>query len=208
MGCHAAINALRAATAFAAQDPAARVLVCAVELCSLHFQYGPDPDKAVANALFADGAAAAVVGGLPGPGRWGIASAASYLVPDTADAMTWRIGDHGFEMTLSPDVPEILREHLGPWLRAWLGDHGLSSADIGSWAIHPGGPKVITTVAACLDLPDSAVAESRAVLAEHGNMSSPTVLFIVDRLRRRHAGGPCVALAFGPGLVAEAVLLR
>jgi alpha-pyrone synthase len=209
LGCHGALNGLRVARAFADADPGAVVLVCAVELCSLHFHYTSDPEKMVANALFADGAAAVVVKGGPSEksGLLRIASCGSCLVPQSKDAMTWTIGDHGFEMTLSPEVPAILERHLRGWAGEWLGSCGLKVGDIGSWAVHPGGPRVIFTVARCLDLPDAAVEVSRSVLADHGNMSSPTVLFIIDRLLRAGAKRPIAAMAFGPGLTAEGVLL-
>jgi predicted naringenin-chalcone synthase len=207
MGCHGAFNGLRVARAFAGADPGARVLVCAVELCSLHYHYGWDPEKMVANALFADGAGA-VVGGpaATAPTAWRLAATGSYLFPDSASAMTWAIGDHGFEMTLSPRIPDLLARHLRPWLEDWLAGHGLAPAAVGSWAVHPGGPRILTAIEAALGLPRSATAVSREVLAECGNMSSPTVLFILERLRDREAPRPCVALGFGPGLVAEALL--
>ena len=206
MGCHGAVNALRVASAFTAAAPAARVLVTAVELCSLHFAYGGDPQQMVANALFADGAASAVVGHSVAIDRWRLAATGSCLVPDSGDAMGWRIRDYGFEMSLSPRVPELIREHLRPWLVGWLAEHGTSIAGVGSWAVHPGGPKVIGAVAQALGLTETAMAPSRAVLADHGNMSSPTLLFIVEALRRAGAPRPCVALAFGPGLVVEGAL--
>lgn len=212
MGCHGAINAMRVAGAFAAADPQARVLVCAVELCSLHFNYSVDADRMVANALFADGAAAAVVsGGQPGVRAPAVRACGSCLFPDSADAMTWRIGDHGFEMTLSPRVPSLLQEHLPGWAASWLSGSGLAVKDVRSWAVHPGGPRVLAAVGEALGLPRESLAASRGVLEEHGNMSSPTVLFILERLRRERGSWeellPCVAMAFGPGLVAEAVLL-
>jgi len=208
MGCHGALNGLRAADAHLGQDPGARVLLCAVELCSLHFAYGWDPEMLVANSLFADGAAALVGTASAEPSLpWRVRDTASCLIPDSVDAMTWRIGDHGFRMTLSPRVPELIREHLAPWLRSWLGEHGLRTADVGSWAVHPGGPRIVDAVEDALDLGRGRLDESREILATHGNMSSPTVLFLLERLRAREAPGPCVALAFGPGLVAEAALL-
>jgi predicted naringenin-chalcone synthase len=210
MGCHGAINGLRAAQAYGEADPAARVLVCAVELCSLHFFFGWDPKRLVANALFADGAAAAVGQGdtdpsLP-PGGWRLRATGSCLFPDTAQAMTWDIGDHGFEMTLSTKVPGLIAANLRPWLEEWLGGLGLRLADVASWCVHPGGPRVLVSVEEALGVTPAATAASREVLAGHGNMSSPTVLFILDRLRRRDAPRPCVSLGFGPGLVAEAAL--
>lgn len=213
MGCHGAINGLRVASAFAGGGGV--VLVAAVELCSLHYHYGDDPEHAVANAIFADGAAAAVVGpgergssagGVPaGVGR--LAKFGSVLVPGSADAMGWRIGDHGFEMRLSVRVPELIREHLRPWLGEWLGEAGLRIDEVGGWAVHPGGPRVLGAVAEALGIGAAGVRHSADVLAEHGNMSSPTVLFIADRLRRAGVPRPWVVLGFGPGLVAEGMLV-
>ena len=122
--------------------------------------------------------------------------------------MTWTIGDHGFEMTLSTRVPELLAAHLRPWSEGWLGKHGLALGDVASWAIHPGGPRILGAIEQALELPRTATAVAREVLAECGNMSSPTVLFLLERLRDRGAPRPCVALGFGPGLVAEALLFR
>jgi predicted naringenin-chalcone synthase len=205
MGCHGAINGLRVAAAFAA-DPTAVVMLAAVELCSLHYYYGMDADKVVANALFADGAAA-VVGQGSGSG-WRVTATGSCVLPDSAGDMGWEIGDHGFEMILTKRIPKLIQQHLRPWLEAWLGSHGLSVETVGSWAVHPGGPRILTAVEEGLNLPPDALAESRAVLREYGNMSSPTVLFILDRLRKRNAPRPVVLLGFGPGLVAEAAVVE
>jgi predicted naringenin-chalcone synthase len=210
MGCHGALNGLRVARAYTAADPGARVLLCAVELCSLHYHYGWDPQKVIANALFADGAAA-VVGSSPAsapPGAWRAAAGGSCLVPDSAGAMTWTVSDHGFEMSLSKHVPGLIARHLRPWLERWLADHDIALSAVGSWAVHPGGPRILDAVEEGLGLPRPATAASRQVFAEYGNMSSPTVLFILDRLRATGAPRPCVALAFGPGLTAEAALFR
>lgn len=204
MGCHGAINGLRVANAYAMQS--ARVLLCCVELSSIHYYYGHQPDKVVANALFSDGAAAIV--GETSSRPWRVAASGSCLVPNSAKAMTWAIGDHGFEMGLSRKIPDLIAEHLRPWLTAWLGDNGLTLAEVGSWAVHPGGPKILGAVEEGLGLHGEALAVSRAVLAECGNMSSPTVLFILDRLRKANATRPCVMLGFGPGLTAEAILWR
>lgn len=209
MGCHGALNGLRAAQAFVGADPQATVLVCALELCSLHFQYGSDPNHVVANSLFADGAAA-VVGrnGANHSEAWRVCASGSYLMPDSSDFMTWRIGDHGFKMTLSPRVPELIRQHLPNWLETWLAKAGRCLQDIRSWAIHPGGPRILDSVGQTLGLPAEAIATSAEILAECGNMSSPTILFILERLRQQRAELPCVALGFGPGLVVEAALIE
>lgn len=208
MGCHGAMNALRAADAIATADAAARVLVCAVETCSLHLRYDAPADAEVANALFADGAAAAIVAGGSAPaGAWRIDGFESRIVAGTAEAMTWRIGDHGFEMTLSPRVPAIIRDQVAPWLICRLAARGLEPAGVGAWAVHPGGPRLLAAVEEGLGLPAGGLVDSRAILAEFGNMSSATILFLLDRLRRRGAPRPCVALALGPGLAAEAAVL-
>ena len=209
MGCHGALNGLRVARAFAASEPGCRLLLCAAELCSLHFSYGAEADRSVPNALFADGAAALVAApsGEVASGPWRVVTNGSVLLPGTSDAMTWRIGDRGFVMTLSPEIPRLIRTHLRGWLERWLSPHGLSLADIFSWAVHPGGPKILDAVQYALGLDKSALADSREVLAGYGNMSSPTVLFILERLMRRDAQRPCVALGFGPGLVIEAALI-
>ena len=148
MGCHGALNALRVAAAFTGSDPAAHVLVCAVELCGLHFHYGWDPKKMVANALFADGAAAVVgapVAAAP-EDAWSVAASGSCLFADSEPAMGWRIGDHGFEMSLSIRVPNLIGRHLRPRLEDWLRRQGLALGDVGSWAVHPGGPGIVSAV--------------------------------------------------------------
>ena len=210
MGCHGVINGLRVAQAFADSLPAARILLCAVELCSLHLYYQWDPKRNVANALFGDGAAA--VAGVPteaGPrDAWRIAATGSCLIPDSESATPWQIGAHGFDMMLSPPIPAHIATSLRPWLEAWLKEQGLKLTEVKSWAVHPGGPRVLDAVGESLELPSNALADSRDVLASCGNMSSPTVLFILDRLRRRQAPRPCLMLGFGPGMVAEAALVR
>ena len=224
MGCHGALAGLRVARALAEAEPGAGVLLVAAELCSLHFHHGRHPDRLVANALFSDGAAAwcgragpatGAAGRANGPSvttdavarDWSLVASTSRLLPDSRDLMSWRIGSHGFEMTLDARVPDVIAAHLPDWLGNWLAGRGLSPGEVGSWCVHPGGPRILSAVEDCLALPPEALATSREVLAECGNMSSPTVLFVLERLRARRAPGPTVALAFGPGLVAEAALL-
>lgn len=208
MGCHGGMNGFRIASALAETDREARILLCAVELCSLHFSYGSDPGRMVANGLFADGAGAVVGRKITGASQefWKVAENGSFIFPDSEDAMSWRIGDHGFEMTLSPEVPTLIAAHLKPWLIKWLAQKGRSIEEIRSWAIHPGGPRILDAVAESLGLHPWMTSVSREILNEYGNLSSATLFFILERLCAQGAPRPCLALGFGPGLAAEAVL--
>jgi predicted naringenin-chalcone synthase len=214
MGCHAALNGLRVAHSFAAANPDAIIAICAVELCTLHHQYGWDPQQIVANSLFADGAATVIgranTGGagssqsLPGQ----LVDSYSFVIPETSDLMTWRVGNNGFEMTLSPEVPGVITRTLPGALNEFLGRNGLTISDIQSWAIHPGGPRILAATAEAAGLCDEQIDASISVFQRCGNMSSPTVLFILDELRKRNSALPCVMLGFGPGLNVEIALLR
>jgi predicted naringenin-chalcone synthase len=208
MGCHGALNALRVARAYTEADPAARVLVCAVELCSLHFRFESDVKRQIGNALFADGAAAVVGKASTSTPSPRVVANGACLLPECADAMSWTVGNHGFTMELSARVPELIGIHLRPWMEAWLRRHELRIDQVGAWAIHPGGPRILAAVERSLGVAEGTAKTSRDVLTNFGNMSSPTVLFILDRLRREAAPRPWVALGFGPGLAAEAALVR
>jgi prepilin-type processing-associated H-X9-DG protein len=215
MGCHGAINGLRVAKGIAGDDPSAVVLLSATELCSLHYRFNWDDEGIIGNALFADGSAALVLGNsdaarpraAAGSLRT-IRATGSCLIPDSRQVMSWRVGDHGFEMKLTAEVAEKINTYLRPWISEWLGQYGYTVETVGSWAVHPGGPRILSAVEEALSLPREATRVSHQVLAELGNMSSPTVLFILDRLRQAEAKRPCVALGFGPGLYAEAALLE
>jgi predicted naringenin-chalcone synthase len=220
MGCHGALNAMRVARSISNAEPQSRILVCATELCSLHYQYGFQPDQIIANALFADGAAAMIIApplnrtshlSLGVPSRYRpieLMANGSYLFPNTRDAMSWHIGDHGFLMTLSPQVPELIRSQLSQWMKSWLAKNFLSIEHITHWAIHPGGPKIMDAVIDSLGIDPLTAEDSREVLRLHGNMSSPTSLFVLERLREKGLSGHCVMLGFGPGLVVEAALMK
>lgn len=208
MGCHGALNGLRVAKAFVDADPDACVLLVAVELCSLHYQYAWTNERIVSNSLFADGAGALVVGrsSLAAP-LWQLGDDLSEIVPNSSEAMTWRIGNNGFEMALSPAVPTLIKHELKSRLAAWLCRNQLSIDDVSGWAVHPGGPRILQACAEALELPQTAMNASVDVLRRYGNMSSPTVLFVLDHLRPT-TRGHIVALGFGPGLAIEAALLR
>ena len=214
MGCHGAFNGLRVARAFVEADPKACVLLCAVELCSLHLQEGWNPDHIVANALFADGAGAVVaVGSEVGSGasiKTGglqLVASSSTVLAGTEELMGWTIEDHGFSMVLSSQVPSRIAAHLRPWLDHWLAGQGLALPEVETWAVHPGGPRILRAVLESAGLQATQIDLSTEVLSQFGNMSSATILFILERLRTRAGSGPCLALGFGPGLTVEAALL-
>jgi predicted naringenin-chalcone synthase len=221
MGCYAAMPGLGAVTDFVAVSGRPALLLC-LELTSLHLQPPTrDPQQIIAHALFSDAAAAAVIrpGGGPSstaaagaPGGWlgGYAVTEVTAVTDTAtaDHMTWDVTDLGFRMGLSPRVPDVLAEHVLSLITELLDRHGMAVSDVDGWAIHPGGPKILEVVRDRLGIAEAHITPSREVLAEHGNCSSPTVLLIVDALRRRPVPPRhVVMMAFGPGLTLYAALL-
>ena len=212
MGCHALLNALRVSAAIARSDPEARILVTSIELCSLHFQYGWDADRIVSNSLFADGAGALVArfaaGSDGGADEWTMTRGGSFLLPDSADAMTWRIGDHGFQMTISAQIPDLIEANLSTYVDPWLAESGLTRGDVSTWAIHPGGPRILDAAEKALGLTPESTVVSRQVLGDHGNMSSATLAFILEQLLDSGARMPCVALGFGPGLTIEVALFQ
>ncbi|MDR2322030.1 MAG: type III polyketide synthase [Microbacterium sp.] len=218
MGCYASMPALRAASQFCAADPEAVVLVVSVELCTLHLRSSEDPDVIVASSLFADGAAAGIVTARPSaaPGlrldRFHTA-----IAPQGRKDMAWTIGDHGFEMTLSTAVPQIIGETivdaLRPLYAGGLGapfEDGRIGEEVRHWAIHPGGRSILDRVQDRLALSDAQLHPARETLRLHGNMSSATILFVLRRILEEEGardGERVSAMAFGPGLTAESALM-
>jgi predicted naringenin-chalcone synthase len=179
MGCHGLLNGLRVANALSRSEPQGMVLVAAVELCSIHQQYSEDPQQMVANSLFADGAASCLV------------------------------VSREIQMMLSPEVPLVIERELKGPFEKWLNSNQLSQHDIQGWAVHPGGPRILDSVENGLGLSPTMIQASRHVLAHHGNMSSPTVFFVLQELEMQILGMQnCVLLGFGPGLHVEAILLK
>jgi predicted naringenin-chalcone synthase len=208
MGCYAALPGLGVAADFVAVHNRPAVLLC-VELTSLHVQPSTiDTQQIVAHSLFSDAAAAVVL--RPGDATgYEVIDLHSVTDTTTADHMTWDVTDLGFRIGLSNQVPEVLSRYVGPLIRELLDRQGLALTDVDGWAVHPGGPRILTVVERELALSGNALAVSRTTLAEHGNCSSPTVLLILDAMRRAAApAGNVVALAFGPGLTLYAALLR
>ena len=211
MGCHAGLNCLRVAHAFVAADVNSRVLICSTELCGLHYQYTGEADQKIANALFSDGSGAAIVTGHHGNGSatsWRFADNASYVIPGTSELMKWNIEDHGFTMTLSDRIPEIIKREARPWITNWLKEHGLAVTDIKSWAVHPGGPQILNAFEIAMKLNSDDLAASRELLCGKGNMSSAAIFFLLKKFYAVAGTKPCVAVGFGPGLTIEAALFR
>jgi predicted naringenin-chalcone synthase len=214
MGCYAAFPALRMADQFCRARPDAVVLVVCMELCSLHLQFREEADSLLANSLFADGAAAVILSSRePAADRPALAveSFVSALAPEGESEMAWEIGDHGFDIRLSTYVPNIIAGNI----RAIVDDVLLHAPwkleDIGTWAVHPGGRSIIDRVQTELQLNPEQLEDSRETLRQFGNMSSVTVLFVLNRLLRRGNPGedhPVCAMAFGPGLTIETALFE
>ncbi len=203
MGCYAAINALKLARHIVRSEPKARVLAVNLELCTLHLHETDELEEILSFLLFADGCAAALVSA--DPVGVGMESFRAALVPDTSALIRWHIRQQGFDMVLSGAVPGAIRTALSESRDAILG----GANDIDLWAVHPGGRTVLDAVEQAFALPLEALAASRRVLNDYGNMSSGTVMFVLDRLMREGAAGArgC-AMSFGPGLVAETMMFR
>jgi alkylresorcinol/alkylpyrone synthase len=196
-------------------------VLLAVEICSLTAQLQARAANIISCGLFGDGAAAVVMVGAEHPlasragydSRPRVLGSSSTFFPDTERTMGWDIGDNGFSVVLGPDVPDIVRAHAGRGVDRLLSQHGLVRDDIGNWVIHPGGPKVIDAMEDSLGLGRGALAATREHLRSVGNLSSVSVLFLLDEHRRRYApgdgSGPYgVLMAMGPAFCAEIVLLR
>lgn len=207
MGCYAALPAL-ASLADSVQARGLRAVLLSVELTSVHVQPpSRERDQVVAHALFSDAAAAAVL--QPAAAGLTIVDITARTDFPQAPLMTWHVTDLGFRMALSPDVPAVLQRHVRGVVNELLARHQLSIDDVSGWAVHPGGPRIIDVVEDQLGLTQSQTQTSRAVLRDHGNCSSATVLIVLQRLIPDvPVGGHVVALAFGPGLTLYAALLR
>lgn len=208
MGCYAALPGLGTAADFVAARGRPALLLCA-ELTSLHVQppgLRVDIQQIVSHALFSDAAAAVVL--TPGSDGYVVSDVTALTDTTAAGHMTWDVTDLGFRMGLSPQVPQVLQVHVRAMVDDLLSRNGLTVGDVDGWAVHPGGPKILDVVQEQLGLPEEAMAPSRGVLSTYGNCSSPTVLLVLDALRRSpQPPRRVVLLAFGPGLTLYGVLL-
>lgn len=214
LGCVAGAAALARLHDYLLAWPDHRAALLAVELCSLSW---PTADVVTADlvvtGLFGDGAAAVVAtGGQSGAGAEGlrIVATRSEVYPDSSDTLGWRLGADGFRIVLTAELADVVERRLRGTVTAFLTEHGLTVEDITAWVCHPGGPKVIDAVQNCLELPDSAVELSRRSLAEVGNLSSASVLHILEKTigTRPPPGSAGLMIGLGPGISVELVLLR
>jgi alpha-pyrone synthase len=205
MGCYAAINALKSARHIVRSEPDAMVLILNLELCTLHMQETANLEQLLSFLLFADGCAASLVSARPQ--GLAIDSFLALQIAESSNLITWRIRELGFDMRLSGQVPAELRralEEVGNEIT-----RGNEPASIDLWAVHPGGRTILDAVEKGLRLKPEALTDSRAILAQFGNMSSATVMFVLQQMMRRaRPGEQGCAMSFGPGVAAETMLFH
>ena len=210
MGCFGAFRGLLTARAFALENPKHRILLVCTEICSIHFQANLSLNYFVSNVLFADGSAAVVVGAEPTGherGLWNIINYKAFAYPHSQDVMTWEASDHGFLMYLSPKVPDIVFELAHDFSKELLGEYADFSEC--TWPVHPGGKEIIRVIEKACNLEPWQTESAWEVLAEYGNMSSATFLFVLENLSKKKTKASwAVGLGFGPGLSFEGILLK
>jgi predicted naringenin-chalcone synthase len=205
MGCYAAINALKLARHIVRSENSARVLIVNLELCTVHLKETVDLEQILSFLLWGDGCAASLVTAEPKGVE--LNSFKAVLALDTRELMTWNIRDAGFDMVLSGQVPAAVHDAVRGNLAEILDGAPASAIDL--WGVHPGGRSILDAVERALDLAPAALDASRDVLRRFGNMSSATVMFVLESLlRSAPAGAAGCAMAFGPGLVAETMLFH
>ncbi|MEL6134018.1 MAG: type III polyketide synthase [Bacteroidota bacterium] len=212
MGCYAAFNALKTAYQICQADPQAQALVVCVELCTLHFQREKDEDNLLANALFGDGAASLLVSGEMTEGiNLSLDNFYNDLAFQGKQEMAWHIQDSGFQMRLTSMVPTIIKEGISQLTHNLLSFLQMTLRDISYYAIHPGGKRILKVIEEVLGMSSDDNRYAYEVMREYGNMSSPTVLFVLKEMLRdlgpKDAGKSVLSFAFGPGLTLESMLL-
>ena len=204
MGCYAVFHALKMADAFCKANPKNKVLIVSVELCTLHFQNTFSMENVAANLLFADGAAACIISNESTfENAIEINAFFSQVLINGKNDMAWHISDTGFLMTLSAFIPQLIESGIGNLLKGILQEAKLNKTEVQNWAIHPGGRKIIETIQKELKLTNENVAASFNVLKNYGNMSSATILFVLNKMQTENRKGNVFACGFGPGLTLE-----
>ncbi|MEH6791484.1 type III polyketide synthase [Parasphingorhabdus sp.] len=208
-GCAGGVLGLRLANDLAAANGGQNVLMIALELCSLSYDFSQfDKKNMIATALFADGCAATVVSGAAGQ-----AAAPRFRAfeqktwPGTRDMMGWEIGATGFDLVLARDIPTFVTQDFAPFCDAFLAKQGLAMANLSEPACHPGGGRVVEALEAHFAPAIAGIPATREILRQHGNMSSPTVLFVLERLLREKPDKPILLTALGPGFTAALAIL-
>jgi len=208
MGCAGGVNGLATAARLAAAEPGSRWLFVTIETCSISIRLdSDDPAAIVATALFGDGAAAAVVS-TEGDGIATIAGAGERMWPDTLNIMGWRVEDPGLAVVFDRAIPPFIEAELADAVDGILGDMGRSRGDIGRFCCHPGGVKVIDAIETALEFPVGTLDLERDVLRDCGNMSAPTVMFVLESLMQRGLPERVLLTAFGPGFTCAGLLLE
>ena len=211
MGCYAAIHALKMADNICRADANAKVMIVCTELCTIHFQKTCEMDSIASGLLFADGAAAALVTGNDSSAKGvNISNFYSEVALNGQDDMAWNLSEKGFLMRLSSYIPQLLQAGITPLLQNALNAGGFSRKDITRWAIHPGGKKILENIQKELQLTTHDLKASFEILRQFGNMSSPTILFVLKEIMDSLNGSDekIFAAAFGPGLTMETLILE
>jgi predicted naringenin-chalcone synthase len=213
MGCAASLIGVNSVWEAMKQNDNENILMVSVELCSLHLQTEPTRDNILANMIFADGAAAAFFSknNLSAERKLEIQFAESFLFEDSAKFMGWKIGNNGFEMMLSSELPKIILNSAAPKIKEILIKKGIDISKIKHWALHPGGRAILDSLQNGLELSDIQLQPSREVLKNFGNLSSVSILFVlknVIEIENLEKDEYCCAIAFGPGLTMELVLFK
>jgi alpha-pyrone synthase len=201
MGCYAALNALKLARHIVRSEPSAKVLVLNLELCTLHLKASGTLEEMLSFLIFSDGCAASLVSSQPQGLE--LREFSSTVIDEAADQITWRIGNDGFDMHLSGQVPATIAAHLPGKLPQILA--GATPGDVKHWAVHPGGRTVLDAVRDGAQLQENQLEASREVLRRYGNMSSATVMFVLHEIMQQGTPGLGCAMAFGPGLSVESL---
>ena len=217
MGCYAGINALRMAKYIVTSQKDAVVLLCGIEICTIHYQKSKSQDQLIANAIFGDGAAAAIITSSDNkvdqqyPGLI-LDKFYSEYEPSGIDEMAWRIGDFGFDLKLSTYVPDLIQKNIAGLINKLFEKAGLNQKNIDWYALHPGGIKILEACEKALNISKQDNSYSYDVLKEYGNMSSVTIFFVLkkyfEKLTKDDSGKNILSCAFGPGLTMESMILK
>lgn len=213
MGCFAAFPAMKMAKAFCQSQPDARVLVICLELCSIHLQASEGTDQLISASVFADGAAGMIISAHKSKqtNMYALDNFSTSIAEKSKEDMAWTIGDTGFDMVLSTYVPDIIESNIEEAVQPLFDDYALSAEEVNYWALHPGGRAIIDKTQHTFSLKDNQLFSSRKILADYGNMSSATILFVLADLLEKTSekdAESVLAMAFGPGLTIESAMLK